>query len=275
MATFITAENETFRTKKRFGQNFLRDTRIVDAIVAAAGLTNESRVLEIGPGLGALTDRLLEQAGQVAIIELDPELISYWQSRGEEKLTLCPGDALRLDWPAILTDPPYVLAANLPYNISTQILFKMIENRQLFSRFVLMFQKEVGERLAAGPGTKDYGVLSVLTQLWFDVRKVVAVPPSSFSPPPKVHSLVVALEPLAAPRVALPDERVFRRVVKGAFGQRRKTLRNALGGAGYPPEVLDAAFAATGIDPVRRGETLDLEEFSRLSCALLVAESAG
>lgn len=257
----------TFRKKKRFGQNFLRDRHIVAEILNAAAIGPEDRVLEIGPGLGALTGDLLARAAEVHIIEVDPELIEHWQRQSHPRLQLHAGDALTLDWSALLSHPPYKLAANLPYNISTPILFRMIEQRHLFSRLVLMFQKEVGERLCAPPGGKDYGILSVFCQLWFDVRKVTNVPPGAFSPPPKVDSIVVQLDPLPQPRVDPGDEGLFRRVVRGAFGQRRKTLRNALNGAGFPPAEIDAALLTAGIDPQRRGETLSLEEFSRLSRA--------
>lgn len=256
-----------FRTKKRYGQNFLRDRHVVERILAAAAIGAEDRVLEIGPGLGALTGDLLARAAEVNIIEVDPELIDYWSKQSHPKLRLHAGDALHLDWATILPHPPYKLAANLPYNISTPILFRMIEHRRLFSRLVLMFQKEVGERLCAPPGGKDYGVLSVFCQLWFDVRKVVVVPPGAFHPPPKVHSIVVQLDPLPAARVPVANEPLFRKVVKGAFGQRRKTLRNALGGAGFADDAIDQALAASAIDGKRRGETLSLEEFARLATA--------
>lgn len=131
-----------------------------------------------------------------------------------------------------------------------------------------MFQKEVGDRLCASAATPQYGILSVLCQLWFDIRRVVVVPPGAFFPPPKVQSVVLEFRPLAAPRVPVADERRFRQVVKGAFGQQRKTLRNALAGAGYPVAEIDPALAACGIDPGRRGETLSLEEFAALSRAL-------
>lgn len=259
---------ERFRTKKSYGQNFLKDRQVVAQIIAAAKIGPEDRVIEIGPGLGALTDDLLQQAQEVNIIEIDKELIAFWSQRSDPRLRLHAGDALNLNWRELFPSPPYILAANLPYNISTPILFKMIEERDLFTRLVLMFQKEVGERLCAPPGGKDYGVLSVFCQLWFDVRKVVIVPPGAFHPAPKVHSIVVQLDPLAAPRVALDDYASFRRVVKGAFGQRRKTLRNALGGAGFSSLQIDTALAATAIDGKRRGETLSLSEFALLSNSL-------
>ena len=267
MATQDDAGQDRFRTKKSYGQNFLQDRQVVAEIIAAAAIGEEDRVIEIGPGLGALTKDLLARAREVNIIEIDKELIAFWQQRPDPRLHLHAGDALSLNWRALFPAPPYILAANLPYNISTPILFKMIEERDLFKRLVLMFQKEVGDRICAPPGGKDYGVLSVFCQLWFDVRKVVIVPPGAFHPAPKVHSIVVQLDPLPAPRVALDDYSTFRRVVKGAFGQRRKTLRNALGGAGFTTARIDAVLAATAIDGRRRGETLSLGEFALLSNA--------
>ena len=267
MEPYAESPQDRFRTKKSYGQNFLQDRQVVAEIIAAAAIGAEDRVIEIGPGLGALTDDLLKRAEEVNIIEIDKALITFWSKRNDPNLHLHAGDALNLNWRTLFTAPPYILVANLPYNISTPILFKMIEERDLFKRLVLMFQKEVGDRICAPPGGKDYGVLSVFCQLWFDVRKVVIVPPGAFHPAPKVHSIVVQLDPLPAPRVALDDYPTFRRVVKGAFGQRRKTLRNALGGAGFTTPRIDAVLAATAIDGKRRGETLSLSEFALLSNA--------
>ncbi|BCR05332.1 ribosomal RNA small subunit methyltransferase A [Desulfuromonas versatilis] len=259
------------RPKKRFGQNFLRDPNIVRKIIAAAGLEPGDRVVEIGPGLGALTEHLLEAAGRVHVLEIDRDLARQWAERPEPNLVVHEGDALRLDWAVLFDHPPYKMVANLPYNISSQILFKVLEHRERFSRLILMFQKEVGDRLCASPGGKDYGILSVLFQLWFDIKKVTPVPPGAFFPPPKVHSSVLRFEPLEAPRVPVADHRFFARVVKGAFSQRRKTLRNALVGSGFGFEGLDEALQVAGIDPGRRGETLDLAEFARLAKVLMEA----
>lgn len=255
------------RPNKRFGQNFLRDPQIVARILAAAALTPADRVLEIGPGLGALTDRLLPVCRQVVVMELDHPLVERWRARTEPNLQVCAGDAVRLDWPALLPEPPYKLVANLPYNISSQIVFKLLDHRALFSGAVLMFQKEVADRLCAAPGGKDYGILSVLCQLYFDLQRVVVVPPGAFTPPPKVYSAVLALTPLAQPRVAVQDAALLRRVVKGAFGQRRKTLRNALTGAGFDDAAVALALQGAQLDGQRRGETLTLGEFARLSDA--------
>ncbi len=258
------------RPKKRFGQNFLQDQSVVDRIIEAAELDSSDNLLEIGPGLGALTNRLLPAVGQMHVMELDRDLAASLQARPESNLMVHMGDALRLDWAELLTEPPYKLVANLPYNISSQILFKILDNRQLFSRLVLMFQQEVGDRLCAEPNSKQYGILSVLCQNYFDVRRVVRVAPGAFFPPPKVHSVVLRFDALDQPRVAVVDERLFRRVVKGAFGQRRKTLRNSLQGAGLSFDGLIEAMDGLGIDSGRRAETLSLEEFGALTEMLRV-----
>lgn len=256
------------RPKKRFGQNFLTDIHVVEEILAAAALVPQDRVLEIGPGLGALTDRMLPKVLDLHVMELDRELVARLEGRPEPNLRVHAGDALRLDWPALLPEPPYKLVANLPYNISSQILFKILDHRHLFSRLVLMFQKEVGDRLCAPPGGKDYGILSVLCRNGFDIRRVLRVPPGAFYPAPKVHSVVLLFETLPQPRLALRDERFFRRVVKGAFSQRRKTLRNSLAAAGLGFADLDGMLEGIGIDPRRRAETLSLQEFGALTEAL-------
>jgi 16S rRNA (adenine1518-N6/adenine1519-N6)-dimethyltransferase len=257
-----------YRTKKRFGQHFLCDRAVIAKIIAAARLEAGQRVVEIGPGLGVLTDRLLPLADQVHVMEIDRDLIDRLQQRPEQNLHVHAGDVLTLDWNGILREPPYTLVANLPYNISSQIVFRLLEHRTLFRRMVLMFQREVGERLCAGPGTRDYGILSVFCQLWYDIRPVVQVPPQAFNPPPKVDSIVLSFEPLAAPRVDPGDEQFFRRVVKAAFTQRRKTLRNSLQAGGFTAAQIDPALARAEILPTRRGETLSLVDFSRLCRAL-------
>ncbi len=253
------------RPKKRFGQNFLKDRQVVERILEAAQLNNGDRVLEIGPGLGALTDPLLQRVGKLHVMELDRDLAASLRARPDSNLEVHEGDALRLDWSAVLPAPPYKLVANLPYNISSPILFKVLDYRRLFSNLVLMFQQEVGDRLLAVPGTREYGILSVLCQNWFEIRSVVRVPPGAFYPPPRVHSVVLRFEALPRPRVAVADERFFRKVVKGAFGQRRKTLRNSLQGAGLAFDGLSRALKEAGIDGGRRAETLSLREFGVLA----------
>lgn len=241
---------------------------MINRIIESARITPEQQVVEIGPGLGVLTDRLLPLSDQVHVMEIDRDLIELLEQRPEQNLHVHAGDVLKLDWAAILDEPPYTLVANLPYNISSQVVFRLLDHRTLFSRMILMFQREVGERLCAEPGTKDYGILSVLCQLWYDVRPVIQVPPEAFNPPPKVDSIVLSFEPLTVPRVDPGDEVFFKRVVKSAFTQRRKTLRNSLQAGGFMTEEIDPALDRAGIVSTRRGETLSLEDFSRLSQAL-------
>jgi 16S rRNA (adenine1518-N6/adenine1519-N6)-dimethyltransferase len=256
------------RPRKRFGQNFLKDQNVIAATIAAAELTDTDHVLEIGPGRGALTDRMLPVVEHLDIIEIDRDLAAQLQERQTANMAVHVGDALRLNWEKILTQPPYKLVANLPYNISSQILFKMIDHRHLFERMVLMFQKEVGDRLRAEPSSKEYGSLTVLCQLWFDVSRVVLVPPTAFYPQPKVMSEVLCLKRRAQPRAEVADPAFFARVVKAAFAQRRKTLRNCLITAGFTAEQLEQVTADTGLDFGRRGETLSIDEFAQLARAL-------
>ncbi len=257
-----------YRTKKRFGQHFLNDQYVIDRILQAADIDQDETVIEIGPGLGVLTDRLLEIASRVEVFEIDRDLVARLEQRNDPRLQIHTGDILKANIPKILNKPKYNLVANLPYNISSQIVFLLIANRQLFSKMVLMFQKEVGDRLCAASGCKDYGILSVLCQLWFDIEPVVQVGPDSFSPPPKVDSQVLKFTPLLAPKVDPVDPDFFTKVVKAAFTQRRKQLRNSLIAGGFPRHQIDQALSAAEIDPLRRGESLDLSDFSNLTRAL-------
>ncbi len=265
---------QTHRARKRFGQNFLCDGNVIDAIIAAAELNSNDNVLEIGPGQGALTLKMLPLAGRVDVIEIDRDLARPFADLDNSRLHLHTGDALKLDWEKILVaGAEYKLVANLPYNISSQVLFKMIQHRDRFSRMVLMFQKEVADRLRAVAGSRDYGALTILSQLWFAVSSVVVVPPTAFRPPPKVTSEVLCFTRRRQPLVAIADEAFFRRVVKGAFAQRRKTLRNCLLSAGFSVAVLETAATDAAIDLKRRGETLTIEEFASLAAALQQAIS--
>lgn len=258
-----------YRAKKRFGQHFLHEQKYIDDILRAAELIESSQVLEIGPGLGALTDPILATGVSLQVMEVDRDILARLRQRPESNLRINEGDALRLDWRELLDSPPYVLISNLPYNISSQILFRLLDERSLFSKAVLMFQKEVADRICAEPSTRDYGILSVLCQLYFDVRKVVNVPSGAFNPPPKVDSAVIEFIPLPVSRFHVEDEMFLRRVVKAAFAQRRKTLRNTLKTAGFSIEEIEVAAMAAEIDLKRRGETLTLQEFSTLANLLL------
>lgn len=254
-----------YQTKKRFGQHFLHDRTVIDKIIMAAQLDSQTQVVEIGPGLGILTDEMLPRSAHVQVMEIDRDLIERLLARHESRLTVHAGDVLKLPWREFLSHPPYILVANLPYNISSQIVFRLLEHRDLFQRMVLMFQREVGERLVAAPGGKDYGILSVLTQLWFDMKTVTLVKPGAFNPPPKVDSMVLSFKPLTNPRVAVVDETLFKRVVKGAFTQRRKTLRNSLLASGFDGSDIDYALEQANVNPGCRGETLSLQNFSDLT----------
>jgi 16S rRNA (adenine1518-N6/adenine1519-N6)-dimethyltransferase len=256
------------RPRKRFGQNFLRAPHVVDQILAAAAPAPGERVLEIGPGHGALTERLLASGAEVLAVEIDRDLAAALAARGEPRLTIHQGDVLKADWRSLLPHPPYRLVANLPYNISSQVLFKILDHRPLFTRLVLMFQKEVGDRLLAAPASRDYGVLAVLVQNWYAVTRVVRVPAGCFFPPPQVASVVLRFDPRPAPLAAVADEAAFRALVKAVFAQRRKTLRNGLLGAGYPAAAVDAALAALALAPTCRGETLAIAQLADLAARL-------
>lgn len=253
------------RPKKKFGQNFLKDQSVIDAILHAADLDQDSRVVEIGPGLGALTHELCARAGSLTVFEIDPDLVAHWSEIAPSNMALHQGDVLKSSWTDLLKHPPYSMVANLPYNISSQVVFKLLDHHQLFNRLVLMFQKEVADRLKALPGTKDYGILSVLCRLHFDIRQVVAVPPGAFYPAPKVQSSVLRFIPLSKPRCQVEDESLLRKLVKAAFGQRRKTLLNALSSGGFQKEDIHRICLHNDIDVKRRGETLSLEEFVALA----------
>ncbi|HKA52042.1 MAG TPA: 16S rRNA (adenine(1518)-N(6)/adenine(1519)-N(6))-dimethyltransferase RsmA [Candidatus Binatia bacterium] len=253
------------RPHKQLGQHFLIDPAVIARMIAAARIGPADTVLEIGPGLGALSESLTEASARLYLVELDTLLADRLRQRfaGDERVHVITADFLSLDLPATFPEPEIHVVASLPYNVATPILFRLLEHRRQFPEATVMIQKEVAERLSAAPGTKAYGVPSVLTQLHATVTTVGTVRPGSFFPAPKVESQIVRLVFQQAPRVAMQDERVFQRVVKAAFAQRRKTLRNALRAVGY--NDLDAVSAQTGIDLQRRGETLNLEEFAALA----------
>jgi 16S rRNA (adenine1518-N6/adenine1519-N6)-dimethyltransferase len=252
------------RPHKQLGQHFLIDPAVIARMIEAARIGSEDTVLEIGPGLGALSDTLAEITARLYLVELDTVLAGRLRERfaGEERVQVITADFLGLDLSATFPEPVIRVVASLPYNVATPILFRLLEHRRQFPEATVMIQKEVAERLSAAPGTKAYGVPSVLTQLHATVTTVCTVGPQSFFPAPKVESQVVRLVFQEAPRVVVRNEKVFRRVVKAAFAQRRKTLRNALRAAGY--RDLDGVSARTGIDLQRRGETLSLDEFATL-----------
>jgi len=270
-----------FRAKKRLGQNFLTDRRILDAIVDAANLTPEDRVLEIGPGQGVLTRELASRAGQVVAVELDRDLKPILEPLQAEfpNLGIVWNDFLKVEWQDLgLPESGTKVVANIPYYITTPILLKLLHEEELTNKpfaeltgrvsdIFLMVQAEVADRLNAKPSTKDYGSITVLVQYAATVETVVKVPRTAFKPAPNVDSKVIRLRPRTEPLVDVKQPRVFFKVVRAAFNQRRKTLLNALS-MSFDKDRLREAEAATGISLTRRGETLMLDEFATLANAL-------
>lgn len=256
------------RPLKSLGQNFLVDRNIVERIIACADLRPGDRVLEVGPGRGALTALLADRVERLLLVEYDHALAAdlTGRYRDDERVRVVDGDILAVDLGQLLGDGTWKVVANLPYNISTQVLFRFLELRSRLSRMLLMLQKEVGDRLVAPPDCSDYGVTTLLLGLWFDIRREFPVSPGCFHPRPRVDSVVLSFTPLPAPRVRVGDEAVFRRLVKCAFATRRKTLINCLRREEWPEcENLAELLERCGIDGRRRGETLTLEEFACLS----------
>lgn len=252
---------------KRLGQNFLVDGAVVKDIVAAAEIVADDRVLEIGPGIGTLTQGLLEAGAHVTAVELDKKLPAVLAETlaSYEHLRVVPGDILKTDIRALMENQPFKIAANLPYYITTPILLALLEQRLPITHIVTMVQKEVAERMIAAPGSKIYGALSVAVQYHTEPRIVREVAPRSFIPAPEVASAVIACRKREKPPVEVEDERMFFRVVRAAFGQRRKTLANALLGVGASKTAVRHALEEAGIDAQRRGETLRLAEFAHLA----------
>ena len=257
------------RMSKKLGQNFLIDARIVQGIVEAAEIKPGDRVLEIGPGIGTLTQGLAEAGADVTAVELDKKLPAVLKEtlKAYDNVRIVPGDILKVNIPEIMGEGPFKVAANLPYYITTPILMTLLERHLPITQMVTMVQKEVAERMTAKPGSRIYGALSVAVQYYTEPEIVLDVPPRSFIPAPEVMSVVVACRVRREPAVKVRDEKMFFRVVKAAFGQRRKTLMNALKGGGFPKEAVRDALEKAGIDPTRRGETLTLAEFGRLADA--------
>jgi 16S rRNA (adenine1518-N6/adenine1519-N6)-dimethyltransferase len=255
---------EPVRPKKSWGQHFLIDHNIQRKILDTAEIRPGEHVVEVGPGRGILTQGLLDRDATVTAIEIDPYLVDWVRKEiTDPRLDLVLGDALRYPYEEV--PGRYKVVANLPYYISTPLLFRFLEERQRIDRMVLMLQKEVAERLAAGIGKKSYGALSVILQFHADIRIAFTVSPACFRPRPQVGSAVIELKFLSSPRVPVRSEALFLKVVKGAFSHRRKNLTNALTDAGFPREQIESALFRMGLERTRRGETLTLQEFAVLS----------
>ncbi len=267
----------SIKAKKRWGQNFLTDGNIRRKILDCAEVQPGESVLEIGPGKGFLTQGLLERGAKVTAVEIDSALVRIIRSKMEhplneqesrvyQNLTLIQDDALKYHFNNL--DKPFKVVANLPYYISTPLLFRFLKERKHISRMVLMLQKEVAERITAKTGSKTYGALSVVLQFYADVRIEHTVSPHCFQPKPKVASAIISIRPLQKTRIHVRDEALFLKVVKGAFLYRRKRLRNALCCAGFHEPWVKAALQSAACDGDRRGETLEMSEFAALSDAL-------
>jgi 16S rRNA (adenine1518-N6/adenine1519-N6)-dimethyltransferase len=254
------------RARRRFSQNFLHDAHHIERIVAALDPRPGERIVEIGPGLGALTAPLIERAGSITAVEIDRDLAARLRGRfTAQQLALLEGDALELDWAALAAadERRLRIVGNLPYHISTPLLFALLPIASRVRDQHFMLQKEVVDRMAAAPGGGAYGRLSVMLQFRYRVLRLFVVPAGAFSPPPQVSSAVVRLLPRPADELPAVDEGKFARVVTAAFGQRRKTLRNALSGL-----LGEAAIRACEVDPGARAETLPVEAFVRLARAI-------
>ena len=247
------------------------DGFVLEKIVAGAGIGSEDLVIEIGPGVGALTQALKKEAGHVIAIELDKTLVSVLKDLfADAAVTIVHGDILKIDLPCLVK--PYrnmniKAVANLPYYITTPVIFNLLEGETVFDSITVMVQKEVANRMSAKPGTKDYGALTLAVQYFADVSLVANVPVNCFMPRPAVDSAVVKLCVLKEPKIDVSKE-MFSKVVKAAFGKRRKTLVNCLNGFGFGKAELEEMLANVGINPGSRGETLDLHAFGELAKAL-------
>ena len=251
------------QAKKRFGQNFLVDERIIDDIVAAVRPEPDDNMVEIGPGLGALTRPLLKRLNRLHVVEIDRDIIArlqhdYPQDDPQRRLIIHAGDALEFDFAAL--PAPLRIVGNLPYNISSPLLFHFAAYAERIKDMHFMLQNEVVERMVAEPSTPEYGRLSVMLQYRFDMEKLLDVPPESFRPAPKVDSAIVRMIPLPAGEIMVRNEKLFAGIVGAAFGQRRKTLRNTL--RGYLGEE---DFARLGIDPRLRAENLSVTAFASVA----------
>lgn len=257
------------KMSKKLGQNFLIKRGIVDEIVHAAELTVGEPVLEVGPGIGTLTQGLAQSGADVTAIELDRRLLEVLDTTlaSYDNVRIIHGDVLKLDVPTIMNHKPFKVVANLPYYITTPIIMFLLESKLPIERLVVMVQKEVALRMIAKPGTKDYGALSVAVQYYTEPDIVLDVPPKSFLPAPAVTSSVIRCVLRDKPPVDVIDEKLFFRVVKAGFAQRRKTFSNTMKTTGLTRDRIEELLAKANIDGQRRGETFTLQEFADVANA--------
>lgn len=271
--TIDTIKKHNFAFQKRYGQNFLIDSHVLDKIILAAGVTKEDVVLEIGPGFGTMTQYLSEAAKEVIAVEIDKALIPILQDtlKGYDNITIINEDILKMDLAALVMEKnggkPIKVVANLPYYITTPIIMGLFERHVPVENITVMVQKEVAMRMQAKPGTKDYGALSLAVQFYSDPYLVANVPPNCFIPRPGVGSAVIRLTKWENPPVQVKEEDFLFSLIRASFNQRRKTLQNSLvnGGIKVSKEQIANALSQMGLPPAVRGEALTLEQFAKLS----------
>ena len=279
--TIEVLQKYNFSFQKKFGQNFLIDTHVLDKIIQSANITEDDMVLEIGPGIGTMTQYLAQAAGKVIAVEIDKNLIPILEDTlsGYDNVRVINEDVLKLDLKKLADEEnngkPVKVVANLPYYITTPIIMGLFENHVPLQSITVMVQKEVADRMQVGPGTKDYGALSLAVQYYAKPYIVANVPPNCFMPRPKVGSAVIRLERYEEPPVQVTDEKLMFRIIRASFNQRRKTLVNGLKNSPeiqFSKEEIEAAIETLGKGASVRGEALTLEEFARLSNILSSAE---
>ena len=272
--TIEVIQKYNFAFQKKFGQNFLIDTHVLDKIISAAGMTKEDTVLEVGPGIGTMTQRLSQAAGQVIAVEIDTNLIPILKDTLQdcENVTVINEDILKIDIKKMAEEKgggrPVKVVANLPYYITTPIIMGLFESGVPIDNITVMVQKEVADRMKEGPGSKDYGALSLAVQYYAEPEIVANVPPNCFIPRPNVGSAVIRLTRHKEMPVEVKDPALMFKIIRASFNQRRKTLQNGLGNAPelpYTKEQIAAAIAEMGLTPKIRGEALSLAQFAQLS----------
>ena len=270
-----------FIFQKKFGQNFLIDTHVLDKIIQAAGITKDDFILEIGPGIGTMTQYLAEAAGKVCAVEIDRNLIPILEETlaGYDNVTIINEDILKVDVAGLAKKEnggrPIKVVANLPYYITTPIIMGLFESKTPVESITVMVQKEVAERMKSGPGSKDYGALSLAVQYYAEAYLVANVPPNCFMPRPKVGSAVIRLTRHREPPVEVADEALLFQVIRASFNQRRKTLQNGLGnsaGLSVTKEDVAKVIEDMGLPPTVRGEALNLKQFAELANRLEKAD---
>ena len=272
--TIAVLQKYQFNFQKKFGQNFLIDTHVLDKIISAANITKEDMVLEVGPGIGTMTQYLCEHAREVVAVEIDKNLIPILGDTLSEydNVSVIHDDILKVDIEKIVQEKnagkPIKVVANLPYYITTPIIMGLFESHVPIENITVMVQKEVADRMQVGPGTKDYGALSLAVQYYAEPYIVANVPPNCFMPRPKVGSAVIRLTRHSEPPVTVEDEKLMFRLIRASFNQRRKTLVNGLKNSpelDFSKEEITEALESMGLPATVRGETLTLEEFAKLS----------